>query len=994
MNCIVSAYSSNKMVGLKVLWLFLSVVLVKGSPFFSNSENELSNLHDAPPAEKHEEPDVYRLTDEVVPKSYELRIVPDFEKFIFTGRVEIQVHAKFTTNKIILHAKKLTIKSVKVMKSLLLQCSHKLDESNDLLIITTAQPLNYDTDYTVVIDFEGVLNDDMRGFYRSSYSEADGKIHWMATTQFEPTYAREAFPCFDEPRFRASFTIYLARSNDQIAISNMPSEAQLPPDSLSGNRLWEKFVQSPPMATYLVAFMVTDQYSYMSDAERKIRVFVKKSAVQQSSYALKQSSQLLKQLEGYTGIAFKLPKLDVVAVPDFNAGAMENWGMTTFRERYIMLNEPNSCEQQKTAATEVISHEFAHQWFGDLVTPAWWDFLWLNEGFATYFETFAAAAIEPFWKLDQLFVVETVQFAMKHEITTQRAMTSRVNKFSQIKDAFDVISYDKAGSVIRMFEHIFSPNIFRNALHLYLQDGQKNYDGTVTQKVLFDAFDKVTGYSSIKLPPHFSASDIMKTWTENIGYPVINIARCYHHGEVTVKQATYKSPRAPKPLPDQEWIVPLTYTTKSAPEFSNTQPTYWSFAGKPTELTERFPNSDWIIFNLQQSGYYRVNYDSRNWEMLIDQLHQDPQKIHVLNRAQLIDDTGAFADDGISSYYLHLHLLQYLSKETDMIAWYSAITSLNKLISESEGTPNHPFIKEYVQKLIHTAQKPADSPKTPYENFGFEIKTTDDHVTKIVKPMFLNLACKSGVEQCIQQSLDEYKKNEADLSKIQPDLKKVVYCNALRNSKDQQTVFNNLWNTYLKTEISFDKNIILTSLSCTSDEGVIKNFLKKMIDPKNTEVRKQDAIFITRTFTTEIPTVTAILKILIEEIPPKMESDQSGPLTLQNLVDSINVKTPEQAQLLEQLATKSSSLNQKKYSDLISSIKSLNNTSSNKIEKRMKISERIKEEYNSPDKKPDKPTEKPPQPGSGASALVPKLWWHLVIAGIVLCYGAPRLRTL
>lgn len=984
------------MAGLKVLCLFLSAVLVNGSPFFSNNENDLiSDLHEGHELHethehKTEEPDVYRLSDEVIPQSYELRFVPDLKTFTYVGRVDINVRVKFTTHQIILHSKKLTIKNVRVMRTNLLESSYKFDEPNDLLIIETTQALPYDTEYTVTIQFEGVLNDEMRGFYRSSYIN-DGQVRWMATTQFEPTYAREAFPCFDEPRFRTPFTVYLARTNGEMTISNMPSEALLPPDTMSGNRVWEKFKQSPPMATYLVAFMVIDQYSYVTDADRKIRVFVKKNAIQQAVYSLKQSTKLLKQLEGYTGTGFKLPKLDVVAVPDFNAGAMENWGLTTYRERYVILNELSSSEQHKTIVTEVTSHEFSHQWFGDLVTPAWWDYLWLNEGFATYFETFGAAAVEPTWNLEQLFVVETVQYALWNEITVQRAMTSRVSKFSQIKGAFDVISYDKAGSVIRMFEHIVSPKTFKNALHEYLKDGVKNYDGTVRPEILFNAFVKSTSYSAPNLPPHTSIFEIMKTWTENIGYPLITIARCYHHGEVTIKQTTYKSPRADKPLPDQKWIVPLTYTTKSELGFSNTQPTYWSFADKPTELPGRFPNSDWILFNLQHSGYYRVNYDLRNWHLLIDQLVQDHEKIHVLNRAQLIEDSSALAHDEKLTFRVHLQLLQYLLNESDMIAWYPAITSLNRLKSETEGCQDYAFVQEYIRNIL----------EKPYEKFGFSIQASDSHVVKIVKPMFLSLACEIGIQNCTQKSTEEYNKNEADLSKVQPDLKKVVYCNALRNSKDQQKVFDNLWNTYIETDISYDKNVILASTSCATDEQVIKKLLAKLIDPKNTEIRKQDVHYITRTFPTQIPTVTAIIKFAIEQIPTMAgtnETNENGVLTVEKLIKSIQhrIKTPQQIQLVKELETKSSSLDQKKHSEFISSIKHLSSSGTKKIETSNKLLKRIKDEYTSKDDKPTTPTQQTttPHPGSGASALVPKLLWNLAITGVVLCYGAPLLRML
>ncbi|XP_065223349.1 aminopeptidase N-like [Planococcus citri] len=976
-----------------------NILLVKGSsaPFNSFPLEQIRLQDGQQPDQSANSRDIYRLTDEVIPTNYELRIAPDLEKFTFVGKVEITIYVKFTTSKIILHSKKLTIKSIRVLKTDSTKTpvtnTHGFDETNDLLVVETSQDLDFGNEYSLIIEFQGDIGQDVVGFYRSSYT-ADDKETWMVTTQFEPNHAREAFPCFDEPRFRAPFTIYLARTTTQIAVSNMPWESQLPSDSVSGtNKIWEKFRKSPAMPTYLVAFSVSD-FTYMANSENTIRIIARKNPIQQSqgSYALKQSARILKQLEGYTGIKYKLPKIDVVAVPDFGAGGMENWGMVTFKERFVLTDESTSSAQHRHKITQLISHEFAHQWFGNLVTPAWYNYLWLKEGFATYFETFTSAAIEPTWSLDQLYVIEFVQESLWQEVTSQRAMTTNVRKSNQLDSIFDIISYEKAGSIIRMFEHMVTPNIFRAALHRFLSDGEKTYEGVVVEKNLLDAFNTEMQRSSTRLPSRVTASDIMRTWSENIGYPLINVTRSYEQGTASIYQVPYKSLAAPASSQNQKWIVPLTYTSKTLLQFQNTQPTAWSFADEPTEL-KSLTNTDWVLFNLQHAGYYRVNYDTKNWNLLIEQLQQDHQKIHVLNRAQLISDAYALAHDEYLSYQVALKLTEYLSKETDMIPWYAAIKAFNVLHYKFPSATGDIFFKKHLYDLM----------KKSYDAFGYEIKSADPHVVKIVKPLFLMLACHLGIEDCIQKSLEEYEKNKADLTKIQPDLKRVVYCFALRHSKEPLTVFNNLWTTYTKYDISFEKTQILTALHCATNEEVIQTVISKVSDPQNKEIRKQDKSYL---LTAEPEVVKGTLKFIIGTLSLTTELKDEEVKALQEVLAVIEygIRTQDQITQLKDLETKLTTLNQKKYSELISTIKSMQSVAAVKIKRFSDKLDRVQKEYvlqsstNTDDKsKSDtKPASPKPadKPSSAASISIPKLGWNLFAAGLVLCYSLSKFSML
>ncbi|XP_065223353.1 glutamyl aminopeptidase-like isoform X2 [Planococcus citri] len=359
-------------------------------------------------------------------------------------------------------------------------------------------------------------------------------------TQFEPNHAREAFPCFDDPRFRSSFTIYIARlKKDGLSFSNMPiHDTFLPDNSVTGsNYVWDAFQSSTPMPTNLVSYAIVPNFSYVVTEGGNMRI-VEKHTSNKIHYIYNQSPKIYRQLVRYTNTEHYLPKLDIVVVPFVanGKGGAGNWGMVNVEERFVIFNEDKCSAQQIQMALQLISSKFSHQWFGDLVTPAWYDNEWLKEGFGSYFGTFIAAKVETTFDLHQLFVVETIQESLWNEVTVQRAMTTPIRKPSQVTDVFDIISDKKAGSIIRMFELILSPDTFKKALHDFLQNGHDKQNGLVVEKNLLGAFDAVSSHETTKLPPHISTYNAMKTWTTNIGFPLITVTRNKAEGKVIVTQ--------------------------------------------------------------------------------------------------------------------------------------------------------------------------------------------------------------------------------------------------------------------------------------------------------------------------------------------------------------------------------------------------------------------------------------------------------------------------
>ena len=460
-----------------------------------------------------------RLPGDVRPLAYQLSLTPDLSRFVFDGTVSVSIEVLTPCRTITLNAVELDISRVRVGGA---EGDATGEMSGEVTYDAGGETatLTFPSEIapgraTLSMNFAGVLNDRLRGFYRSRYVDADGAERYLASTQFEATDARRAFPCWDEPSLKATFSVALTIPKGLAAVSNRPEEpvTAAGDDTRDAGTKTVRFTTTPPMSTYLLAFVVGDLRSVERRARSGVlmRVWAIAGNEERGRFALDVSIRLLDYFNEYFGIPYPLPKLDHVAIPDFAAGAMENWGCITYREPTLLVDERSSSAGTRQLVAAIIAHEMAHMWFGDLVTMAWWNDLWLNESFASWMGDKAVDALYPEWeKWNQFLVDDTARALQLDGLRNSHPIEQEVDDPAEIGQLFDAISYSKGASVIRMLEAYLNDggdDAFRRGINGYLE---KHRHGNATTADLWTALGEASGRP---------VGEIMDSWTKQTGHP-------------------------------------------------------------------------------------------------------------------------------------------------------------------------------------------------------------------------------------------------------------------------------------------------------------------------------------------------------------------------------------------------------------------------------------------------------------------------------------------
>ena len=529
------------------------------------------------------------LGKDIIPLNYKLKFTTNFKTFKFLGNEAITIDAKKKTKKVSINASHMKILDANIESkgNRIKLLSKRFNQDKEELELVFKN--SFSGRAILHIDFEGENNDKMYGFYRSKYV-SNGKEHYMLTSQFEAADARSAFPCFDEPEFKATFDVSLIIPKELDAISNTAIKVV---DRISSSLKEVTFNTTPKMSTYLL-YLGVGKFEYVEGelGNLKIRVVTVPGKKDQSHIALEYGKKFIDFYQKYFRIKYPLSKLDLIAVPDFAAGAMENWGAITFREVALLATEKGTPVSIKQQIAETIAHELAHQWFGDLVTMNWWDDLWLNESFATFMSYKAMDAVFPKWEMMKQYLDDTVSTALSaDQYRSTHPISVKVNTPAEVDQIFDEISYEKGGSVLYMIENYVGNDVFRNGLTSYLRSHSYS---NATKYDLWSAIDDAARKSGKKL----HTVSVATAWINKAGYPIIDVSGSY--GNVILNQKRFLVLGSDKN--SGTWPIPVHYL------LSNKKQGSMLFDKKSEKIN--IAESKWIKINHTQFGLYRVVYDA------------------------------------------------------------------------------------------------------------------------------------------------------------------------------------------------------------------------------------------------------------------------------------------------------------------------------------------------------------------------------------------------
>jgi puromycin-sensitive aminopeptidase len=627
--------------------------------------------------------DRYRLPRNVIPSRYELVLEPDLSAATFSGEVAISVDVKAPVDQIVLNAKELEIDEAWLERDgtrLDAEASFETETERCILALSaTAEP----GAWTLKSRFRGVLNDKLEGFYRSSFKDPSGTEQVLATTQFESTDARLAFPCWDEPDLKATFAVTLVVPEGVLALSN---GAEVSNEPTKDGRRRVTYTETMKMSTYLVAFIVGPLgITEPVDASgTPLRVAYPPGREALTDFALETGAFALKYFADYYGIRYPADKLDLVAIPDFAAGAMENLGCITFRETALLVDPAGATQQELQRVADVVHHEIAHMWFGDLVTMRWWNGLWLNEAFATFMEMKCTDAFRPEWDRWVDFGLSRTAAFEVDSLESTRPIEFEVVSPKDADGMFDILTYEKGAAVLRMLEQYLGEDAFRDGVREYLQ---VNAYGNTDTTDLWDSLE----YST--------AAPVRRTmdgWIFRGGYPLVT-------AEVTGDEFTPKLKLSQRRFSyqadagrGQKWVVPVLIRYGQG-DFKGSAKLMLDSAENEFDLM--FP-PDWVVVNAGATGFYRVQYSD---QLLDGLLSSGVASMTAGERFGLVDDHFAAMVAGRISATDYLDLLRKLGSETDLSVWEritSALGTLERLLEEPAQAGYQALVRGLVRPAL------------------------------------------------------------------------------------------------------------------------------------------------------------------------------------------------------------------------------------------------------------------------------------------------------
>ncbi|MFA6006333.1 MAG: M1 family metallopeptidase [Candidatus Paceibacterota bacterium] len=691
-----------------------------------------------------------RLSSNVSPSRYRLMIHPSHNHKTFKGEETIELALAKPTKAITLHSADLTISSVFLsQKKSRQEGIVSYDPAEETATFTFAKAVQGKCELELA--FNGKITEKLAGFYRSTY-EHEGEKRTLATTQFEPVDARRAFPCFDEPSQKAIFDITLMVPKGQIAISNtyeIDREIETPLlRGGAGEGLYEivKFAPTPRMSTYLVAFIVGN-FDYVEAKTKggvRVRIFATPGKKHQSEYALDTTVKILEFYTDYFGIKYPLPVLDLIAVPDFPVGAMENWGAITYRETGLLVDPDHSSAAAKQRVTLVIAHELAHQWFGNLVTMEWWTQLWLNEGFASWIEFLAMNHIHPEWNMwEQFHTMDKAEALHLDALASTHPIEVPVHHPKEISSLFDAVSYHKGASVIHMLHAFLGPKTFQKGLQHYLK--KHSYKNTVT-KDLWDSLTKVSGVNVAKL---------MTNWIGEPGYPIVSAS--LKSDKIVLSQERFFSNPKSATKKNAVWQIPVLIEQAGKKQLEKTLLT------KKQAQVLVGASADWTLVNAGQAGFFRTAYSKELLAKLYEPIRN--KELSPIDRLSILSDAFASTRACRISTYTVLDLLAAYEHEDNYNVWSEIAGVIGAVDLMLHGNPLQKKLRAYARNLFATVM----------DTLGYQPKKDDSHSTSLLRSLTFGQLGRYGHTATVEHAEKLFDAHVASGAEIYPDLRAGVY---------------------------------------------------------------------------------------------------------------------------------------------------------------------------------------------------------------------------
>jgi aminopeptidase N len=748
-----------------------------------------------------------KLPKDVVPVSYDIHIKPNIEKLAFAGSETVVLDVRKPVKTIILNANTVTIGSAKLFTA-----DGKVEQDPRVTIDPKEEiaTLTFDKEirpgqHQISVEFGGKINEAPKGLYYTRYQvEGSGAKKLMLGTDMEPSDARRMFPCWDEPSFRAKFRLTATVPANFAAVSNMPVEREK--RTSAGKEV--RFAETPPMSSYLIVFCAGELDAIYGEADGvKIGVVTTKGKAETGRYALESAEKILKYYNEYFAEKYPLPKLDLIAVLSGNFGAMENWGGITFDESRLLFDPAKSSESTKQSIFAYIAHEMAHQWFGDLVTMAWWDNLWLNEGFASWMGTKCSDHFNPQWHIWLRSNADKEGAMTTDALSATHPIQQPVKTESEAASAFDEITYQKGQSFLRMLESYLGEEDFRAGIRSYIQAHRLSNSTTAD---LWNALAQ----SSRKPVTAIAAS-----WTEQPGLPLVSMASTESSATVNQERFTVHQ-KSPKTL---EWKIPIAYCDLSSPG----NPTrVFLLEQRSATLPDVQPSQN-VKLNAGDVGYFRTQYDDTHFEKLKALAPQLPEA----DKVNLVSDMWALVEADRGSISGYFKLVEALREENSLALWEQITATLSTIDFLYLGNSERAAFQAYGRWLL----------KPVFDRVGWEPKKGEHVADGLLRVKLIAELSEFSDEDVMAGARERFKKFLADPNILPPDLRPALLDVVGRYANPQ--MWDKLHELGLKTQSIEEK----------------RNFYHAMAAALNPELAKR---MLPLSLTDELPPAQAIFLVI------------------------------------------------------------------------------------------------------------------------------------